>query len=57
MSNVGRGGGVAASAVLTLIEVGEFAVIEDDVGSKVIDATHGDGEGEWSCVNNVVVSV
>jgi len=57
VSNVGRGGGVAASAVLTLIEVGEFAVIEDDVGSKVIDATHGDGEGEWSCVNNVVVSV
>ena len=29
MSNVGRGGSVAASATLTLVKVGASAVIED----------------------------
>ena len=41
-----------------LLEVGEFAVIKEDVGSKVIDSIHGDGEeGTCICINNVVDSV
>lgn len=49
---------VVASAVLALVEVGAFAVIEKDMGLGVGDSIQGDGgEGTRSYVSNVVVVV
>jgi hypothetical protein len=42
VSDVGRGGGVAASATLTPVEMGASAVIEEDAG-LVVDGIHDNG--------------
>ena len=51
VSDVGRGGRVAASATLTPVEMGASAVIED--AGLVVDSIHDNGgERTWSCVDD-----